>query len=160
MLQISERIPETLPATTSLTLPFELRQKSRLRTRLDNGEEAALLLPRGMVLRHGDCLRADNGLIVLVQSAPEAVSTAYASEPELLVRAAYHLGNRHVALQLGAGWLRYLNDHVLDAMVAALGLRVVAETAPFEPEGGAYSHAHHEPHSLLKLHAHGHGHPR
>lgn len=158
MLQISERLPNASTPGASLTLPFELRQKSRLHTRLDSGEEAALLLPRGTVLRHGDCLRADTGLIVLVQAAPEAVSTVYADEPRLFARAAYHLGNRHVVLQVGESWLRYLHDHVLDALVTKLGLRVVLETVPFEPEAGAY-HAH-ERHVLLQPAAYSHGHPR
>lgn len=156
MLQVTERLQEPVATEASLTLPFELRQKSRLHTRLDNGEEAALLLPRGTVLRHGDRLRADNGLIILVQAALETVSTAQASAPTLLVRAAYHLGNRHVPLQVGDGWLRYLHDHVLDAMVAALGLQVLTESAPFEPENGAY-HAH-DRHPLLKFPAHAYGH--
>lgn len=157
MLQISERLANVSAHGASLTLPFDLRQKSRLHTRLDSGEEVALLLPRGTVLRHGDCLRADTGLIVLVQAAPEAVSTVSAHEPRLFARAAYHLGNRHVVLQVGDGWLRYRHDHVLDALVAGLGLRVVLETAPFEPEGGAY-HAH-DPHVLLQAPAPSHGQP-
>ena len=157
MLQINERLPNVSAHGASLTLPFELRQKSRLHTCLDSGEEAALLLPRGTVLRHGDCLRADTGLIILVQAAPEAVSTVYAHEPRLFARAAYHLGNRHVVLQVGDGWLRYLHDHVLDALVAKLGLRVVLETAAFEPEAGAY-HSH-DRHVLLQPLAPSHGHP-
>ena len=156
MLQINERLPNVSAHGASLTLIFELRQKSRLHTHLDSGEEVALLLPRGTVLRHGDCLRADSGLIVLVQAAPEAVSTVSASDPQLLARAAYHLGNRHVRLQVGDGWLRYLHDHVLDAMVVTLGLRVVCETAAFEPEAGAY-HAH-DRHVLLQVPSHGQRH--
>ena len=68
----------------------------------------------------------------------------------MLARASYHLGNRHVALQIGPGWLRYIHDHVLDDMLRGFGLTVIVETAPFEPEGGAYvtaSHAHSHPHS-------------
>ncbi|CDH47317.1 urease accessory protein UreE [Candidatus Contendibacter odensensis] len=142
-LQIIERLHDALPAQATLTLPFELRQKSRLRTWLDNGAEVGLFLPRGTVLRHSDRLRATCGLIVEVRAATEAVSTARAADPLLLARAAYHLGNRHIALQLGLGWLRYLHDHVLDRMVRELGLEVVCEQAPFEPETGAYSGGHH-----------------
>ena len=88
-------------------------------------------------------LRATSGLVVEVRAAPEAVSTARADDALLLARAAYHLGNRHVALQLGPGWLRYPHDHVLDNMARELGLTVNREQAPFEPEAGAYqTHDH------------------
>ncbi len=142
-LQITERLHEPVSAQATLTLPFEQRQKSRLRTRLDNGQDAGLFLPRGTVLRHGDRLRANCGLVVEVRAAPEAVSTARADDALLLARAAYHLGNRHVALQLGPGWLRYPHDHVLDNMARELGLTVSREQAPFEPEAGAYGGEHH-----------------
>lgn len=143
-LHIIEPMDATLPALITLTLPFEQRQKSRLRTRLDNGQEVGLFLPRGAVLRHGDRLRAANGLIVEVQAALETVSTGHTTDSLLLARAAYHLGNRHVALQLASGWLRYLHDHVLDDMVRELGLEVMCEQALFEPEAGAYSSGHHQ----------------
>ena len=142
-LQITERLREPVDAQTTLTLPFEQRQKSRLRIRLDNGQDAGLFLPRGTVLRHGDRLRATSGLVVEVRAAPEAVSTARADDALLLARAAYHLGNRHVVLQLGPGWLRYPHDHVLDNMARELGLTVNREQAPFEPEAGAYGGGHH-----------------
>ena len=146
-LQIVERPSADLPAQATLTLPFELRQKSRLRTRLDSGEEVGLFLPRGTVLRHGDRLRATDGRVVEVRAAPETVSTARAADSLLLARAAYHLGNRHVALQIGSGWLRYLHDHVLDGMARELGLTVLCEQAPFEPEAGAYGGGgHHHGH--------------
>jgi urease accessory protein len=154
MRRIEHDAPPGSPHQDALTLPFELRCKSRLRVRLDSGQDAALFLPRGRVLRGGDLLRADDGTVVLVRSAAEDVSTASAHDASALARAAYHLGNRHVALQVGSGFVRYQHDHVLDDMVRALGLTVRAERAPFEPEGGAYaasSHAH--------SHAHAHSHP-
>jgi urease accessory protein len=146
VLAITERLSGTAAETAAtLTLPFDLRQRSRMRTRLDSGEDAGLLLPRGTVLRDGDLLRTDNGLVVRVVAAAEDVSTAASADPTRLARAAYHLGNRHIPLQIGAGWLRYRYDHVLDAMMAELGLRVIREQAPFEPEAGAYAqgHTHH-----------------
>ncbi len=146
-LQIVERLSEDLPARATLTLPFDLRQKSRLRTRLDSGEDVGLFLPRGTVLRHGDRLRTTDGWVVEVRAAPETVSTARSDDPLLLARAAYHLGNRHVALQLGVGWLRYAHDHVLDRMVRELGLTVSGEQAPFEPEAGAHGGGHHPGHA-------------
>ena len=145
-LRIVERLNENLPARAMLTLPFDLRQKSRLRTRLDSGEDVGLFLPRGTVLRHGDRLRATDGRVIEVRAAPETVSTARTDDPLLLARAAYHLGNRHVALQIGSGWLRYLHDHVLDGMARELGLTVIDEQAPFEPEAGAYGGGHHHGH--------------
>jgi urease accessory protein len=132
---------------STLTLPYHSRQKSRLRVTLDNGEEAGLLLPRGETLRDGQLLQSDDGKIVIrVRAARESVSTATTEDPKLLATACYHLGNRHVALQVGDNWCRYLHDHVLDEMVASLGLEVAYEQAPFEPEDGAYKtggHHHH-----------------
>lgn len=149
-LQINERLHEPVPAQATLTLPFDSRQKSRLRTNLDDGRDAGLFLARGTVLRHGDLLRTTCGLVVEVRAAPETVSTARTEDALLLARAAYHLGNRHVALQIGPGWLRYLHDHVLDRMVQELGLALSSEQAPFEPETGAYGgdphHSHHAHH--------------
>lgn len=148
MIQINELLAEAESASITLTMPFELRQKSRLRTKLDNGEEVALVLPRGKVLRHGDCLKTDTGQVVEINAAEESVSTAYTDDHCQLAKACYHLGNRHVPLQVGNNWLRYQHDHVLDEMIIDLGLNVVSEQAPFEPESGAYSkgkghHGHH-----------------
>jgi urease accessory protein len=145
-LQIVERLSERLPAQATLTLPFEARRKSRLRTRLDSGADVGIFLPRGTVLHDGDRLRAIDGLVIEVRAALETVSTARADDALMLARAAYHLGNRHIPLQLGSGWLRYPHDHVLDGMVRDLGLEVVSEEVPFEPEAGAYSSGHHHPH--------------
>jgi len=138
MLNINAIVAVTEEATSTLTLPFELRQRTRQRLRLDDGREAALSLPRGRVLRGGDRLRADTGEIIVVAAAIEEVSTAFSADPVQLARAAYHLGNRHVRIQAGSGWLRYSTDHVLDNMLVEMGLHIAHETAPFEPEAGAY----------------------
>ena len=151
MLEITEILDAPQPADARLTLPFGDRQRSRLRTQLNSGEEVGLMLPRGHVLRGGDCLRASDGRIVEIHAAAETVSTARSDDAQLLARAAYHLGNRHMPLQVGAGWLRYRHDHVLDEMVKGLGLAVQTEQAPFEPESGAYHGGHHH---LLQLHGH------
>jgi urease accessory protein len=145
MLKATEVIPYVAEHDQTLTLPYELRQKSRLRASLDNGEEIGLMLPRGTVLRGGDYLKSENGKVILVKAADEVVSTVHEKNPTLFARACYHLGNRHVPLQIGEGWLRYLHDHVLDDMVQGLGLQVSCERAPFEPEAGAYGggHQHH-----------------
>lgn len=124
---------------------------------MSNGEAVAIVMARGQVLRGGDLLLADDGRVIEVRAAAELVSTVRGAEPERLLRAAYHLGNRHVTLQVGADWLRYNHDHVLDDMVRGLGLRVDVEQAPFEPEIGAYA-----PHEGVRTHDHGataHGHP-
>jgi len=150
MLKATEVIAHTPHHDLTLTLPYELRQKSRLRANLDNGDEVGLLLPRGTVLRGGDCLKSETGEVILVRAAEEVVSTVSEKDPTLFARACYHLGNRHVPLQIGAGWLRYLHDHVLDDMLQGLGLQVTCERAPFEPEAGAYGGGHHHHHD----HAH------
>jgi urease accessory protein len=142
-MEIIERIASGEP-TASLTVPFELRQKSRLLTQLDNGEKAALFLPRGTVLRQGDLLRSRCGRVIEVRAAAETVSTVTTTDALLLARAAYHLGNRHVALEIASGRLRYLHDSVLDTLVRQLGLTVAIEQAPFEPEAGAYGGHHHD----------------
>jgi urease accessory protein len=141
-------------------LPFNERSKSRLRAVLDNGEEAGLFLERGSILRHGDLLLADDGRVVEVQAATETVSTVCTDNGLLLSRACYHLGNRHVPLQIGPGWLRYAHDHVLDDMLRGFGLPITVEQAPFEPEGGAYvasSHAHAHAYSHAQSSPHSHG---
>lgn len=147
LLRITARAKDEDGApTATLTLPFERRCRSRLRARLDDGREVGLVLRRGTVLRDGDCLLARSGEVVQVRAAAEAVSTVTASDPWLLARAAYHLGNRHVPLQVGEGRLRYRRDHVLDAMLEGLGLAVAHDEAPFEPEAGAYGGGHHHAH--------------
>ena len=113
--------------------------------------EAAIRLPRGEVLRGGDRLCSPEGLIVEVCAADETLSHVSSADPFALARAAYHLGNRHVPVQVGQGWLRYQHDHVLDHMVQGLGLEVSCLSAPFEPESGAYAGHHHG-------HAHDHDH--
>lgn len=133
------------PPSDSLTLPFDLRQKSRFLTKLDSGKEIALVLPRGRVLRGGDRVRRPDGVVFEIRAAAEACSTVRASNAAQLCRVAYHLGNRHMPLQVGDDFVRYLKDHVLDDMVRGLGAEVSHELAPFEPEGGAYgghSHGH------------------
>jgi len=141
IIKVTELLDHPVTAQTTLSLPFELRQKSRLKANLDSGEEVGLMLPRGHVLRGGDCLKAENGMIIQLAAAKEAVSTVTAPDALTLQRACYHLGNRHVPLQITENWIRYLEDHVLDDMVISLGLLVTHEMAPFEPEIGAY-HKH------------------
>jgi len=145
MLLIEKFAVGNAPATERLELPFDTRCRSRLRTRLASGEECGLFLERGTVLRGGDRLLAADGRIVEVVAAPEALMEAVidesAGDPLLLAKAAYHLGNRHVAVHLLPGRLRFAADHVLGEMVRGLGLKLAEIEAPFEPESGAYGHA-------------------
>lgn len=153
-LTITQRLTEPRPAQARLVLPFELRQKSRLLGKLDTGEEVGVVLDRGVFMRGGDCLLASDGRVIEVVAADEQVSVVTAADPWQLARAAYHLGNRHVSLQVGQGWLRYLHDHVLDDMVRGLGFSVTVQSLPFEPEGGAYSHSGNAHHPSFVLHMH------
>ncbi len=150
MLVIEKQAVDTALATEQLILPFEVRCKSRLCTRLASGEEVGIFLERGTVLRGGDKLAANDGRIVEVVAAAEAVMEVYSADPLALARAAYHLGNRHVAVQLQPGLLRFAKDHVLEGMINGMGLTVAEALAPFEPEGGAYG--------AQQGHAHPHGH--
>jgi urease accessory protein len=161
MRKLTSVVPRTDAAeTVSLTLAYEDRRRSRLRARLDDGAEVALLLPRGTVLRDGDCLGGeDDGPAVRVRAAAETLSVARTADPHLLCRAAYHLGNRHIALQIGPGRLAYQHDHVLDGMVRDLGLTVATEETPFEPEAGGYRHEGTAGHDHAHGHAHDHAHP-
>jgi urease accessory protein len=147
MLKITQKLSEPTTATATLKLPFELRQKSRLKVTLSDGRQAGLFLERGEVLRGGDCLLAEDGSIIQVQADNETVSLVQCDNALLLSRACYHLGNRHVPLQITSNTLSYLHDHVLDDMLKQLGLKVSTAQAPFEPESGAYgghssSHGH------------------
>jgi len=147
MLNFITRLEQPKPHDVTITLPFDIRQKSRFKAALDNGEEVSVVLSRGVVLREGDCLQAEQGDIVRVNAATETVSTVTIDDPLMLARAAYHLGNRHVPLQVSATFLRYQHDHVLDDMLKQMGIEPVCEQATFEPEAGAYSgggHHHHQ----------------
>jgi urease accessory protein len=156
MRKIVEKISAAVPHQVAVTLEHADRQKSRALLRLDDGTEAALILEHGSGLRHGDCLLADDGLVVLVKGAQEGLSVVTARDPFDLVRAAYHLGNRHVPLQIEAKRLAYLHDHVLDDMVRELGFEVTFSAERFEPESGAYGgkggHGHGP--RLISTHSH------
>jgi urease accessory protein len=142
MLKIIDKAERSQDYTCTLTLPFELRQKARLHTTLDNGDEAGLFLKRGETLRGGDILITESGEHIKVISADEEVSRVNSSDSHLLSRACYHLGNRHVPVEIHSTHIKYLKDHVLDHMIEQLGLTVLHEQSPFEPESGAYSHHH------------------
>jgi len=149
MIELKTKLAaDTRAAQAQLKLPFDLRQKSRLRTKLADGEDAWLLLPRGDILRGGDKLLASDGRVVEVIAQPEDVLHVECADAAALARAAYHLGNRHVPVQVGDGFLRIAADHVLADMLRGLGATLTPMHAPFEPEAGAYGaaggHHHHD----------------
>ena len=152
MLVVQAKLDHPVPHDAVLVLPFELRQKSRLRTTVADGEEIGLFLPRGSVLRDGECLRCDDGRIVRVTAADENLLEVRCADADALARAAYHLGNRHTPVQVGTGWLRLADDDVLAGMLRGLGATVTVVRAPFEPEAGAYAASHHA-HSAEAKHA-------
>ncbi|AMR77400.1 urease accessory protein UreE [Cupriavidus nantongensis] len=153
-----------------LVLPFADRSKSRLRAVLDNGTDAALFLPRGTVLRGGDLLVAEDGTFIEVQAAAESVLEVRAQDPHALMRAAYHLGNRHTPVEIGRDYLRLEYDAVLADMLRRLGVQAEPAELPFEPEAGAYGGGHKHGHDATfaedyaaaqavfhEHHGHGHG---
>jgi urease accessory protein len=154
MIRLTEKRDQALAVDTTLTLPLHSRIKSRLRVTLDDGREAGVFLPRGTTLKDGDLLSGENGISVLVRAAEEELSTLVSDDLHLLARACYHLGNRHVSIQIEPGRISYLHDHVLDDMLRGLGLEVGLTRAPFEPEPGAYGGSAEKGHN----HSHGRGH--
>ncbi len=149
MLNITQRLQQTIETyqiDDQLVLPFDLRKKSRLRVTLKSGAEAAVILDRGTILRGGDLLKAEDGRIVQIVAANQPVTYVTADTQQALMCAAYHLGNRHVPLQVGDGWLRLEQDHVLKEMLIGLGMTTIDQLAPFEPEAGAYGGGHRHDH--------------
>lgn len=126
----------------TLALTAEERTRSRHRFETEDGQVVVLRLPRGTVLRDGDLLQADDGSLVRVIAKPELVLNVTAPSPQLLLRAAYHLGNRHVPVEITATYLRLSPDPVLQTMLLQLGMEVQKTVLPFQPELGAYGHAH------------------
>lgn len=147
MLQFIEKKEVGSSQDKTVCLPWEKRIKSRLRITTLDGVEAGIVLPRGSFLRGGDTLVADDGTSLRITAAREKVSVVNCSDSLLFARLCYHLGNRHVALEIGTNTLSYLHDHVLDEMVVQLGGTVAVQDLPFEPEHGAYSGGHSHSHS-------------
>jgi urease accessory protein len=176
MLELIERIDDvkstgidTSEILDNLILPYELRIRGRLRATTETNVDVGLFLDRGPVLRDGDLLQARTGEIVRIRAAAEQVVTARIESGQPLARLCYHLGNRHVSLQIGSGgaigedelgsWVRFPPDHVLEELAERLGATVVHHSAPFDPEPGAYSQAgHSHGHSHGNSHGHSHDH--
>ena len=146
MLQFTQRVENTLTAPNTVTLPIEKRVKSRIRVTLDDGRDAGIVLPRGEQLRSGDKLQSTDGEVVEVLAADESLSLVRCTSALEFARACYHLGNRHVPVEILpsdpafglVGTVTFLHDHVLEDMLRGLGLTVESVSAPFNPEPGAY----------------------
>jgi urease accessory protein len=126
-----------------LSLTAEERSRSRHPVETEDGKAVYLHLPRGTTLREGDLLRAESGELAQVRAKPEPVLTVAAERTIDLLQAAYHLGNRHVSLEITATYLRLSPDSVLQDLLNHRGLTVIEEIAPFQPETGAYGHHAH-----------------
>lgn len=146
MLTLHTKIESADRIDGELVLPFEMREKSRLRAMLKSGEEVAVFTVRGTVLRDGDLLKGDDGRVVKILAAQEAIYRVECANPHGLLRCAFHLGNRHTQAQVGEGFLRIRKDAVLKDMLEGLGATVTEDMAPFEPESGAYGGGHHHHH--------------
>ena len=178
MLQVSKIISQgaglasvLLKRASTVELDWDIRQKSRFETTDSLGRQLGIFLPRGTLMRGGDVLIAEDGSMVKVIAAPQSTLriTACTSHGNAfdLTRAAYHLGNRHVAIELKPDHLKIEPDHVLAEMLRSMHLIVNEVEEAFEPEGGAYSagghgHAHAGGHALAPAaapapHVHGHG---
>ena len=132
-----------IPPPLLLCLTAEERTRSRHNFLTEDLTPVSLQLPRGTTLQDGDILATATGdILVKVAAKPESVLTVRTDQSIDLIRAAYHLGNRHVSLEITPTYLRLTPDPVLAGMLTQLGLQVTAEVAPFCPQGGAYSHHH------------------
>lgn len=178
MLQVSKLVPQgkglapvLVRRAASVTLDWDVRQKSRFDTESSDGRRVGVFLPRGTVVRGGDVLLTQDGSLLRVIAAAQPVlkitactdhhhghAHAHAHDPAFdLMRAAYHLGNRHVPIELRPDHLKIEPDHVLADLLRAMHLNVAEVREPFEPEGGAYAAGHGAGHS--HGHGHDHGHP-
>ena len=176
MLICSKRMPQAkglakvlVQRAATVTLDWDTRQKSRFDATDSSGRQLGVFLPRGTVVRGGDVLVAEDGSLVRVQAAPQTVLRISACAEHGtafdLMRAAYHLGNRHVPIELQPDHLKIEPDHVLADLLRAMHMTVAEVSEPFEPEGGAYGdnammghdhgHSHHHAHDHAHDHSHG-----
>jgi urease accessory protein len=174
MLTVNKLLPQgrglarvLLNRATTVELDWDVRQKSRFDATDSGGRHLGVFLPRGTLVRGGDVLVAEDGSMVKVVAAAQPVlevrTCAAHGTPFDLLRAAYHLGNRHVQLELQPDHLKLEPDHVLADMLRQMHLIVTETQAAFEPEGGAYAagghgHAHEHAHGHAHDHSHDHGH--
>jgi len=130
----------------TLLLSYEQRTKGRLRVTTEKAQDVGIFLERGKTLRHGDLLESDDGQVIRVEAKVENLVKGSSKNWHLFSRCCYHLGNRHVPIQIGECELWIQSDHILKDMLAQLGMHVSECMAPFEPEQGAYAGGHHGHH--------------
>ncbi len=159
------RSSKVLPAGAFTAAPcdtvlvdFDRRHRRRIVLRTEAGRDLLIDLPQAVRLRDGDGLVLDDGGVILVQARPEPLLDIHAHDAAALVRIAWHLGNRHLPVQLLGAHLRIRRDHVIADMVRTLGGHVAEIEAPFDPEAGAYAGGHSHSHDDEDGHAHPHGH--
>lgn len=155
MLEVFERLGLFCqrPVDSRVILSHEQRDHGRLRVQTSDGDELRIFLERGTPLQVGEYLRTQCGKHIVVEGACEPVVTASCNDWAVFSRACYHLGNRHVKVQLGERWLRILPDHVLVELLHRLGMSLRTETAVFIPESGAYgAYGGHGSHALTHHH--------
>ena len=143
------------PADT-VVLGFDDRHRRRMAMTGTRGLEFLLDLENATVLRGGDALVLDDGRLIEVVAAPEALAEIRGADPQQLVRISWHLGNRHLPTQIMPKGLRIRRDHVIEAMVKGLGARIIEIEAPFDPEGGAYAEHAHAPEAAQARTGHDH----
>ena len=175
MLQVSKLVPQgkglapvLVRRAATVTLDWDVRQKSRFDAESSDGRRVGVFLPRGTVVRGSDVLITQDGSLLRVIAAPQPVLRITACtdhhhghdhDPAFdLMRAAYHLGNRHVPIELRPDHLKIEPDHVLADMLRAMHLNVAEVREPFEPEGGAYAAGHGHGHHHGGDHGHSHDH--
>jgi urease accessory protein len=159
MLLLTTKTDSATTLYGQLVLPYELREKSRLRATLTSGEEVGVFTTRGTVLRDGDLLKGEDERVVQIVAALEPTYKVQCPTAHGLLRCAFHLGNRHTQAQVGTdaggGFLRIRQDSVLKEMLEGLGATVTEDSASFEPESGAYSggghHHHGDSHALAPI---------
>ena len=132
-------------ARSSVTLDYDARHRRRFRLVSDDGEEFLLDLPRATVLEDGDGLALSDGGWIAVKAAPERLAEVTAASPALLLRLAWHLGNRHLPAEISGDRILIRDDHVIVDMLERLGAEVRRVQQPFNPEGGAYGQHNHDP---------------
>ncbi|MEH6813745.1 MAG: urease accessory protein UreE, partial [Motiliproteus sp.] len=174
MLKVTQRYSGTPAAAIidRLSLPFDLRKRGRFKATAESGREVGIFIERGQVLQDGDLLLTECQQLIQVVAEAEPVVTATASDWLQFSRVCYHLGNRHVPLQVGELWLRFQPDHVLQELAELHGLTAISELAPFMPENGAYGahggqghhseepqgHSHEDSQEQGSSHSHDHSH--
>lgn len=154
--------PALVKRASTIELDWDVRQKSRFDATDSTGRSLGVFLPRGTVVRGGDVLVAEDGSLIRVIAAPQAVlkitHCTQHGTPYDLIRAAYHLGNRHVPIELKPDHLKIEPDHVLADMLRAMHLIVHAVEEAFEPENGAYAAGGHHNHAEHSHGEHSHSH--